>query len=96
VTEQAEVRVLVVEDDPGIAGSLVRGLTRAGYQADTVGTAAEALAAGPAEVVLLDLGLPDVDGMEVCAALPPSWSSRRAVRSPIGWRRSMPVPTTIW
>lgn len=69
VTEHAEVRVLVVEDDPGIAGSLVRGLTRAGYQADTVSTAAQALLAGPAEVVLLDLGLPDVDGMEVCAAL---------------------------
>lgn len=65
----AELRVLVVEDDPGIARSLERGLTRAGFQVDTVGTGAAALAAGPADVVLLDLGLPDVDGMEVCRRL---------------------------
>lgn len=63
------MRVLVVEDDPGIADSLVRGLTRAGYEASAVGGAAQALAAGPVEVVLLDLGLPDQDGNEVCAAL---------------------------
>lgn len=53
----AELRVLVVEDDPGIARSLVRGLTRAGFRVDTVGIGAGALTAGPAGVVLLDLGL---------------------------------------
>jgi DNA-binding response OmpR family regulator len=62
-------RVLVVEDDAGIAGSLVRGLERAGYVAWHVGTGAGALAADPAEVVLLDLGLPDMDGLEVCREL---------------------------
>ncbi|WP_328551374.1 MULTISPECIES: response regulator transcription factor [unclassified Streptomyces] len=61
------MRVLVVEDDPGIAASLVRGLERAGYEARGVGTGREALAAVPEpDVVLLDLGLPDLDGLEVC------------------------------
>jgi DNA-binding response OmpR family regulator len=61
------VLVLVVEDDPGIAASLVLGLERAGYRARSVGTGREALAAVPdPDVVLLDLGLPDVDGVEVC------------------------------
>ncbi|MCX4744751.1 response regulator transcription factor [Kitasatospora sp. NBC_01287] len=64
------VRVLVVEDDPGIARSLVRGLARAGYAAQSVGTGRAALRADPLpEVVLLDLGLPDVDGVEVCRLL---------------------------
>ena len=61
--------VLVVEDDPGIARSLSRGLARAGYEVRTVGTGAEALAAEAFDVVLLDLGLPDVDGVEVCRLL---------------------------
>jgi DNA-binding response OmpR family regulator len=61
--------VLVVEDDPGIAGSLVRGLERAGYRARAVGTGAQALAAEPSDVVLLDLGLPDADGFEICRRL---------------------------
>ncbi|MCD9875708.1 response regulator transcription factor [Streptomyces guryensis] len=62
--------VLVVEDDPGLAGSLVRGLDRAGYRAASVGTARGALTHAPApDVVLLDLGLPDMDGIEVCRTL---------------------------
>lgn len=63
------LRVLVVEDDPGISSSLVRGLARAGYEAAAVSTAAAALAAPPVDVVLLDLGLPDQDGVELCTAL---------------------------
>ena len=61
--------VLVVEDDPGIAHALARGLERAGYLADVVGTGEAALTAEPADIVLLDLGLPDVDGVEVCRRL---------------------------
>ncbi|HEV2636369.1 MAG TPA: response regulator transcription factor [Actinocrinis sp.] len=63
------LRVLVVEDDEGIARSLCRGLARAGYRVSSVGTGAAALAAEPVDVVLLDLGLPDVDGMDVCRLL---------------------------
>ena len=61
--------MLVVEDDPGIATQLVRGLERAGYTADSVAMGAEALRRPPSDVVLLDLGLPDVDGIDVCRRL---------------------------
>jgi len=62
-------RVLVVEDDPSLATQLVRGLSRGGYQVDHVMTGQEALASGDPDVVLLDLGLPDADGVEVCRRL---------------------------
>jgi DNA-binding response OmpR family regulator len=60
---------LIVEDDPGIAGSLDRGLRRVGYGTETAGTVEDALAARAYDVVLLDLGLPDSDGLELCAHL---------------------------
>ncbi|WP_307844365.1 response regulator transcription factor [Actinospica acidithermotolerans] len=66
---QPPVRVLVVEDDEGIAHPLRRGLTRCGYLVETVATGRAALSARPADVVLLDLGLPDMDGLEVCRRL---------------------------
>lgn len=68
MTETA-VRVLIVEDDPGIARSLDRGLARAGYLTEVVGTVAESLAADSYDVVLLDLGLPDGDGIDLCGRL---------------------------
>lgn len=61
-------RVLLVEDDPSIARFLQRGLTIEGYQVDWVATASEALNAvnkQPA-IAILDLGLPDMDGLSVC------------------------------
>jgi DNA-binding response OmpR family regulator len=62
-------RVLVVEDDPGIATQMVRGLTRAGYETGSVTTGKAALDWPVPDVVLLDLGLPDIDGVEVCRRL---------------------------
>ncbi len=62
-------RLLVVEDDPAIAGPLVRGLERAGFVVTHAPDGATALAAEPTDLVLLDLGLPDVDGTEVCRRL---------------------------
>ncbi len=61
--------VLVVEDDASIAAQLVRGLTRGGYRVDHVVTGGEALAWGEPDVVLLDLELPDIDGVQVCRTL---------------------------
>jgi DNA-binding response OmpR family regulator len=62
--------VLVVEDDDAVGVQLVRGLVRAGYTATRVATGTAALAAVegpmPPDLVLLDLGLPDLDGTEVC------------------------------
>ena len=63
------VQVLLVEDDDAIAGPLAEGLRREGLDVVRVATGAEALAAGPADIVLLDLRLPDVDGLVVCREL---------------------------
>jgi DNA-binding response OmpR family regulator len=61
------VRLLVIEDDDAIASPLIEGLEHAGYTVDRVATGAEALVrAANADLVLLDLGLPDMDGSEVC------------------------------
>jgi DNA-binding response OmpR family regulator len=62
-------KVLVVEDDPGVAAQLVRALTRGGYAVDHVSTGGAALNRGHPDVVLLDLGLPDADGVQVCRRL---------------------------
>jgi DNA-binding response OmpR family regulator len=63
------VRILVVEDDAAISTSLVDGLGDAGFDVRAVGTGREALVAGDVDLVLLDLGLPDMDGYDVCRAL---------------------------
>lgn len=63
------MRLLVIEDDRTIAEPLRTGLTREGFEVLLVGTGAEALAAPPVDLVLLDLGLPDLDGRVVCREL---------------------------
>ena len=65
----AVMRVLLVEDDVRVAGALENALRRRGYDLLRAATAAEALAAPPVDLVLLDLCLPDRDGLEVCRAL---------------------------
>ncbi len=63
----AEVRLLVVEDDDAIAGPLVEGLQRHGFDVTYVSSGAAALeATAGVDLVLLDLGLPDQDGLEIC------------------------------
>ena len=69
-SDEASTSILIVEDDAGIAAQLVRGLTRGGYLVDHVMTGADALSRGDkADVVLLDLELPDLDGVQVCRTL---------------------------
>lgn len=61
------MRILLVEDDPGVAEALTQALRRNGYQVCHVATAAAALEAhADAELLLLDMGLPDRDGLWVC------------------------------
>jgi DNA-binding response OmpR family regulator len=60
--------VLVVEDTSRLAASLSRGLSEEGFAAEVVGTGAEALkrvARHTVDAMVLDLGLPDMDGIEV-------------------------------
>jgi DNA-binding response OmpR family regulator len=65
-------RVLVVEDDTTVAEVVVRYLEREGYETETVGDGLAALArarAAPPALVVLDLMLPGMDGLEVCRRL---------------------------
>jgi len=63
--------VLLVEDDDGIAAPLSAALRGDGHRVIRVATGREALARAPegVEAVVLDLGLPDLDGVEVCRRL---------------------------
>jgi DNA-binding response OmpR family regulator len=69
------VRLLLVEDDDHVAAALVTVLTKHGFEVRHARTGNEALNAlvpdgrGPYRVVLLDLGLPDRDGFEVCGQI---------------------------
>ncbi len=66
----AGVRVLVVEDEDAIAEPLVKGLEREGWEVTRVATGGAALGqADWADIVLLDVRLPDVDGLTVCREL---------------------------
>lgn len=61
----AVARILLVEDDPAIRAGLIRGLTEHGHVVASAATGAEAVAAlsgDQPDVVILDLGLPDLDG----------------------------------
>src|SRR4051812_4562476 len=63
-------KLLLVEDDDGIAAPLTRALSCEGYDVVRAATGAEAIedveGANPPNVVILDLGLPDMDGLDVC------------------------------
>lgn len=66
------MRILVVEDEAAIATVIQQGLTETGYAVDIASTGAEALewvTIAPYDVIVLDVMLPDIDGLEVCARL---------------------------
>ncbi len=60
--------ILVVEDEPGISSFVAKGLTSAGYQVTVVDKGADAVSGalgGDYSLIVLDIGLPDMDGFEV-------------------------------
>jgi DNA-binding response OmpR family regulator len=63
------MKVLLIEDEPRIASFLIKGLKMRGYVVEHVSTGGEGLdrlrSGGDFDVMLLDLGLPDVDGLDV-------------------------------
>lgn len=66
------MRVLVVEDDDSVADGIVDGLQNASFEALRVATGADALTAVASwapDLILLDLGLPDMEGTDVCRAI---------------------------
>lgn len=69
MTTAPRTRVLLVEDDRSIAAGLVKGLSRYGFDVEAVATGAAVPEHPDHDIVLLDLGLPDVDGLDVCRAL---------------------------
>lgn len=65
-------RLLLVDDEPQILRALTPALSAGGFEVDTAATAAEAIgkmAADPFDVLILDLGLPDMDGKDVIARI---------------------------
>jgi DNA-binding response OmpR family regulator len=75
-------RVLVVDDDPNVRDVVRRYLEHAGYQVDLAGTGEQALESAERarpDLVVLDLMLPGIDGLEVCRRL----------------RRTAPVPVVM-
>jgi two-component system, OmpR family, KDP operon response regulator KdpE len=70
-------RVLVIDDDPHLSRALRITLRAAGHDVDTAPdgrTALQLAAAVPPDVIVLDLGLPDLDGTEVLATLRPAYA----------------------
>ncbi|GGK92362.1 DNA-binding response regulator [Sphaerisporangium melleum] len=69
-------RILVVDDDPMVAEVVVKYLERDGHRVDSVGNGAEALRralSDPPDLVVLDLMLPGMDGLQVCKKLRERW-----------------------
>lgn len=73
-------RVLIVDDDPDIVRLVGYNLRHAGYDVQTVSSGRQALdlvQKQPPDLIVLDVMLPDVDGLEVCRMLRQQTSSRR-------------------
>ncbi len=77
----ATMKLLLVEDDPTLRATLERSLARRGIEVQALADGRAALehwAGAPPDVVVLDLGLPGMDGLDVLAA-----ARRRGLRTPV-------------
>ena len=66
------MRILLVEDDPSVAASVIDGLVNANLEVEHVSTGSDAISKALAQdfdLILLDLGLPDMDGQDVCRSV---------------------------
>ncbi len=97
----AKPAILVIDDEAQIRRLLRRNLEAAGYtvrEADSGGAGLAETASRPPEAVILDLGLPDMSGVEVVRQLR-EWSKvpvlvvRSGRPKPTRWRRLTPGPT---
>src|SRR6516164_5854396 len=73
-------RVLIVDDDPDIQRLVCYNLSQAGFQVSTASsgrTALETVQKQPPDLIILDVMMPDIDGMEVCRTLRQRENSRR-------------------
>ncbi len=74
-------RLLVVEDDSGLADLLRRGLDEEGFTVRAVARGGDAVGAAvrePPDLLIIDIGLPDADGRDVCQAI-----RARGIASPV-------------
>jgi two-component system OmpR family response regulator len=72
------MRILIVEDDRQLRASMARGLREASHSVDSAATGAKAIALASAtayDVMVLDVRLPDLDGLAVCRAQ--RWNQKR-------------------
>jgi len=77
----SEPYILIAEDDPELRELLGRGLREEGFKAESVASGAELLdrvAAASPDALVVDIGLPDADGRDVCQAL-----RARGVQTPV-------------
>ncbi len=97
------IKVLVIDDEPPIRKLLRMGLTTQGYEIleATNGKNGLALLAENPDVIILDLGLPDIPGLDLLAHDPRaqrsrsrSWCCRAVATRPRRFRRSITAPTT--
>ena len=76
------MRILIVEDDPTLGRVLILGLAAHHYSVDLATTGMDALRSlsyRPVDVILLDIGLPDMEGWDVLRALSPEQRRSTAV-----------------
>jgi two-component system response regulator MprA len=81
MTADTTARVLVAEDDPGVRETLEAALSFEGYQVDSVADGAAALTRlgdDPPDLLVLDIGMPRIDGLTVCRM-----ARERGIRLPV-------------
>lgn len=85
-TSKRAVRILVVEDEPSIAGFVRRGLHFEGYEVDVVPDGPSALRAlrdNPPDLLVLDVMVPGIDGLEIARRLRAAEAAERAPSIPV-------------